>query len=60
MVTEVKEEHRENALSPIVVTLFGMVTVVKKGHRENAYFPTVVIPSEMVNFSIESFVSSHG
>ena len=35
-VAVVKEEHLENASSPIVVTLFGIVIEVKEEHPENA------------------------
>ena len=50
----VKEKHLQSALSPIVVTLFGMVMEVKEEHSENASFPIVVIPSEMM--TVASFL----
>ena len=36
MVMKIKEEQEENALLPIVVTLFGMVMEVKEEQEENA------------------------
>ena len=42
MVIEDKEEHSKNALSPIVVTLFGMMMEVKEEQEENVYFPIYV------------------
>ena len=39
---EVKDEHPENATSPIVVTLFGIVMDVKEEHPENAPLPNSV------------------
>ena len=39
---EVKEEHPEKALSPIIVTLFGIVIEVKEEQYSNALPPIVV------------------
>ena len=41
-------ERQENALFPIVVTLFGIVMDVKEEHSRNAYFPIVVTLFGMV------------
>ena len=41
-------ENKENALSPIDVTLSGMVTDVKPLHSRKAYEPIDVTPSGMV------------
>ena len=47
-------EHPENALSPIVVTLFGIVRDVKEEHPENASFPIVVTLSGIVMVTKEA------
>ena len=57
---EVKEEHPENTLSPIAVTLFGMVMEVKEEQYSNVLSPIVVIPSEMRTFLTSLFDASHG
>ena len=41
-ITDVKLEHPEKALSPIVVTLLGIVIDVKLKHPENAIFPILI------------------
>ena len=57
---EVKEEHSENAFSPIIVTLFGIVIEVKEEQEKNAPHPIVVIPSEIITFLISSYNAPHG
>ena len=45
MTTFAKELQKENAPSPILVTLFGMTTSAKELHQENALLHIIFVPS---------------
>ena len=50
-MTECKDEHHENAQSPMLVTELGMVTDCKDEQNANARSPMLVTESGMVKFS---------
>ena len=54
MVTEVRPEQPEKALSPILVTELGMVREVRPEQPEKAYSPILVTPSLITTFLISS------
>ena len=48
IVTDCKDEHQENALSPMLVTASGMVMECKDSQYSNAWSPMLVTESGMV------------
>ena len=50
MVIEVKPEHLQNVVFPILVTLSGMVMEVRLVHPENALISILVTPLGIILF----------